>query len=74
MVGVGVGVSVREAEGGEDPSQLQRGSDPLLEAGIDQGAAGLGPPTLDLIADLSERRLRPGTGFSSHRATRLSDR
>jgi len=54
MVGVsGVGVSLQEAfqgcigEGIEYLSQLQSGSDALLEAGIDQGVAGLGPPALN---------------------------
>ncbi len=93
MVGVsGVGVSLQEAfqgcigEGIEYLSQLQSGSDALLEAGIDEvtglgphaaglgpHAAGLGPPALELVADLSERRTRADTGLSWHRTTRSSD-
>lgn len=80
MVGVsGVGVSLQEAFQGcigeaiEYLSQLQSASDALLEAGIDQGAAALGQPARQLVADLSERRVRPGSGFSWHRATRSSD-
>jgi ribosomal protein S12 methylthiotransferase accessory factor len=87
IVGVsGVGVSLQEAfqgcigEGIEYLSQLQSGSDVLLEAAIDQGvaglgphAAGLGPPALVLVADLSERRTRADAGLCWHRATRFSD-
>jgi ribosomal protein S12 methylthiotransferase accessory factor len=80
MVGVsGVGVSLQEAfqgcigEGIEYLSQLQSGSDALLEAGIAQGVAGLGPPALELVAGLSERSTRADTKLSWHRATRSSD-
>jgi len=80
LVGVsGVGVSLQEAFQGcigeaiEYLSQLQSGSDALLDADIDQGVAGLGPPALELVAGLSERRTRADTGLSWHRATRSSD-
>ena len=87
MVGVsGVGVSLQEAfqgcigEGIEYLSQLQNRSDVLVEAGIEQGAAALGPHAaalgphaLQLVADLSERRTRPNSKLSWHRATRSSD-
>jgi ribosomal protein S12 methylthiotransferase accessory factor len=87
MVGVsGVGVSLQQAfqgcigEGIEYLSQLQSRSDALFEMNIEHGAAGLGPhaaglgpPALELIADLSERRTRADAGLSWHRATRLSD-
>ena len=79
-VGVsGVGVSLQEAfqgcigEGIEYLSQLQSRSDALVEVGIDQGAAGLGPPALELIANLSERRTRADSKLSWHRAIRSSD-
>lgn len=80
LVGVsGVGLSVQEAfqscigEGIEYLSQLQSGNDVLHQAGSDHGAITLGPATLKLIADLSERRTRPDTGLCWHRATRLTD-
>jgi ribosomal protein S12 methylthiotransferase accessory factor len=87
MVGVsGVGVSLQEAfqgcigEGVEYLSQLQNRSDVLVEAGIEQGAAALGPHAaalgphaLQLVADLSERCAGPNSRLSWHRATRSSD-
>lgn len=80
MVGVsGVGASLQEAfqgcigEGIEYLSQLQSRSDVLVEADVGQAAAVLGPPALELIADLSKRRTRPDRKFSWHRATRSSD-
>ena len=86
MVGVsGVGVSLQEAfqgcigEGIEYLSQLQSGSDVLIEtgadraAGLDTHAAVLNPPALELIAELMKRRTRADSGLSWHRATRSSD-
>jgi len=80
MVGVsGVGASVQEAfqgcigEGIEYLSQLQRGSDALLAASIEQAAVGLSPPALELVAELSRRRTRPDKDLSWFRATRSSD-
>ncbi len=80
IVGVsGVGLSLQEAfqgcigEGIEYLSQLQTGTDRLLDPGIDDRAAGLGSQAQEWIAALLERRMRPGTGLSWHRATRLTD-
>jgi ribosomal protein S12 methylthiotransferase accessory factor len=80
LVGVsGVGLSLQEAfqgcigEGVEYLSQLQTGSDVLLTAGFDDGKTMLGPRALEFVAALSERRSRPHTGLSWHRATRLID-
>ena len=80
LVGVsGVGLSLQQAfqscigEAVEYLSQLHNQSDALLESGIDDRAAGLGPQALELVVDLSKRRTRPDRGLSWHRATRLSD-
>ncbi|MEP6837781.1 MAG: YcaO-like family protein [Bradyrhizobium sp.] len=75
----GVGVSHQEAfqgcigEGIEYLSQLQSGSDALLEAGFDEATAGLGAPALEFVAALDARRTRADTGLSWHRATRHAD-
>ncbi|MEO8319343.1 MAG: hypothetical protein ABI561_13545, partial [Bradyrhizobium sp.] len=75
----GVGVSHQEAfqgcigEGIEYLSQLQSGSDALLEAGFDEATAGLGAPALEFVAALDARRTRANTGLSWHRATRHAD-
>jgi ribosomal protein S12 methylthiotransferase accessory factor len=80
IVGVsGVGLSLQEAfqgcigEGIEYLSQLQSGSDALLEAGFDEATAGLGDPALAFITALEQRRTRADTGLSWHRATRQAD-
>ena len=80
LVGVsGVGLSLQEAfqgcigEGIEYLSQLQTGSDVLLKPGVDTWASKLGPMALEFVAALSERRIRPDTALSWHRAARLGD-
>ena len=80
MVSVsGVGLSLQEAfqgcigEGIEYLSQLQSGSDALLEAGFDEATAGLGAPALELVAALQARRIRTDTALSWLRATRHAD-
>lgn len=80
MVGVsGVGLSLQEAfqgcigEGIEYLSQLQTGSDALLEAGVDEATAGLGPSALQLIAEVLQRRTRADARLSWHRVTRMTD-
>ena len=80
MVGVsGVGLTLRDAfqgcigEGIEYLSQLQAGTDLLLQPGVDDWAGNLGPNALKLIAALSERRLQPERALSWCRATRLTD-
>src|SRR6185503_14917011 len=66
MVGVsGVGLTLPDAfqgcvgEGIEYLSQLQAGTDLLLEAGVDDWAGKLGPMALELVAAVSERRVQP---------------
>ncbi|MBX9648565.1 MAG: YcaO-like family protein [Xanthobacteraceae bacterium] len=80
MVSVsGVGLSLQEAfqgcigEGIEYLSQLQSGSDALLEAGFDEATAGLGAPALEFIAALEARRTHADPARSWHRATRHAD-
>ncbi|NOJ44505.1 YcaO-like family protein [Bradyrhizobium sp. WSM 1791] len=80
MVGVsGVGLTLREAfqgcigEGIEYLSQLQTGTDLLLEPGVDDWAGKLGPKALELVAALSERRMQPERALSWCRVTKLTD-
>lgn len=80
MVGVsGVGLTLRDAfqgcigEGIEYLSQLQAGTDLLLQPGVDEWTGKLGPNALKLVAALSERRVQPERAFSWCRATRLND-
>lgn len=80
MVGVsGVGASLQEAFQGcigeaiEYLSQLQSGSDALLETSSEQAVAGLGSPALELVAELSKRRTRPDKALSWFRAIRSGD-
>ena len=80
MVGVsGVGLTLRDAfqgcigEGIEYLSQLQAGTDLLLQPGVDDWSEKLGPNALKLVAALSERRMQPERALSWCRATRLTD-
>ena len=80
IVGVsGVGLTLRDAfqscigEGIEYLSQLQAGTDLLMELGVDDWAGKLGPHALKLVADLSERRMQPERALLWSRATRLTD-
>lgn len=80
IVGVsGVGLTLRDAfqgcigEGIEYLSQLQAGSDLLLEFEVDDRVARLGTNALKLVAALSERRMQPERALSWCRATRLTD-
>jgi ribosomal protein S12 methylthiotransferase accessory factor len=80
MVGVsGVGLTLQQAfqgcigEGVEYLSQLQAGTDILLEPGTDDQAGKLGPKSLELIAAVAERRMQPQRALSWCRATRLAD-
>jgi len=80
IVGVsGVGLTLRDAfqgcigEGIEYLSQLQAGTDPLLELEVGDGVGKLGPNALKLVAALSERRMQPERALSWCRAMRLTD-
>lgn len=80
LVGVsGVGLSLRDAfqgcigEGVEYLSQLQSEADLLLNTGIDDGVARLGPKAQELVAILSGRRTQPEKALSWLRATRSTD-
>jgi ribosomal protein S12 methylthiotransferase accessory factor len=80
MVGVsGVGLTLRDAfqgcvgEGIEYLSQLQAGADLLLNPGVDDWSAKLGPDARALIAALSERRMQPERALAWCRATRPID-
>ena len=80
IVGVsGVGLTLQEAfqgcigEGIEYLSQLQAGSDLLLDPSADDWRGKLGPNALELVARLSERRIQPERALSWCRATRPAD-
>lgn len=80
LVGVsGVGLTLQQAfqgcigEGIEYLSQLQTGSDPLLQPGLDDCRGKLGPPALELVARLSERCIQPERPLSWCPVTRLTD-
>ena len=80
MVGVsGVGLTLRDAfqgcvgEGIEYLSQLQAGADLLLNPGVDDWSAKLGPDARVLIAALSERCMQPERALAWCRATRSID-
>jgi ribosomal protein S12 methylthiotransferase accessory factor len=80
IVGVsGVGLTLRDAfqgcigEGIEYLSQLQAGTDRLIESGADEFSAKLGPNALELVAALSERRSQPERAFSWYGTTKQLD-
>lgn len=80
IVGVsGVGLTLRDAFQGcigeaiEYLSQLQAGTDLLLEVEVDDRLGKLGTNALKLVAALSERRMQPERALSWCRATRLTD-
>jgi ribosomal protein S12 methylthiotransferase accessory factor len=80
MVGVsGVGLTLRDAfqgcvgEGIEYLSQLQAAADLVLQPGVDDWTAKLGPNAQALIAALSGRRMQPERALGWCRATRPTD-
>lgn len=80
IVGVsGVGLTLQEAfqgcigEGIEYLSQLQAETDLLRTDGIDGWSGSLGPQTMALVSDLSQRRIQPERALTWCRATRPVD-
>jgi len=80
IVGVsGVGLSLQQAfqscvgEGVEYLSQLQAGSDALLNPRVEDAVGSLGPMALELVTMLLQRRTEPDRALSWFRATRASD-
>lgn len=80
IVGVsGVGLTLQEAfqgcigEGIEYLSQLQTGNDLLCNLGVDDLAGKFGPKALELVTQLSKRRMQPERALSWCRVTRLTD-
>ncbi|WFU15966.1 YcaO-like family protein [Bradyrhizobium sp. CB3481] len=80
IIGVsGVGITLQEAfqgcigEGIEYLSQLLTGTDLLLDLPEGDWRGKLGPNALELVAQLSERRIQPERALSWYRATRLTD-